>query len=62
MPSPIFAETTVTTIPTALGDAFTFMIQKCGSIIGIVTEHPVLCLGIAMWCAGGAIGLFKRLV
>ena len=62
MPSPILAETTATTIPTALGDAFTFMIQKCSSMIGIVTDNPVLCLGIAMWCAGGAIGLFKRLV
>ena len=62
MLSPILAETTATAIPDALGTAFTFMIEKCGSMIGIVTANPVLCLGIAMWCAGGAIGLFKRLV
>ena len=60
--SPILATSDVTTMPSALGTAFTFMVEKAGSMIGIVTENPVLCLGIAMWCAGGAIGLFKRLV
>ncbi len=46
----------------ALTTALTYMVQRVVSVIGIVTANPVLCLGIAMWAAGGAIGLFKRLV
>jgi len=51
-----------TTIPTALTTAFEFMVNGAVSMISIVTGNAVLCLGVAMWCAGGAIGLFKRLV
>ena len=46
----------------ALTTALTYMVERVGSVIGLVTDNPVLCLGIAMWAAGGAIGLFKRLV
>ena len=49
-------------IPAALTTAFTFMVSQTVAMIGIVTANEVLCLGIAMWAAGGAIGLFKRLV
>lgn len=49
-------------MPEALTTALTFMVEQTVSMIGIVTGNAVLCLGLAMWCAGGAIGLFKRLV
>lgn len=49
-------------MPESLTTALEFMVNKTVSMIGIVTASPVLCLGLAMWCAGGAIGLFKRLV
>lgn len=45
-----------------LGQAITFQTGNIGSILTTVTANPVLCLGIAMWCIGGSIGLFKRLV
>lgn len=50
------------TMPEAIGTALNFMVTQTGTIINIVTGNAVLCLGLAMWCAGGAIGLFKRLV
>ena len=53
---------TTSAIPTALGTALTYMVTQIGEVLTIVTANPVLCLGLAMWCAGGAIGLFKRLV
>lgn len=46
----------------ALTTAFTFMVGNAVDMIELVTANAVLCLGLAMWCAGGAIGLFKRLV
>ena len=49
-------------MPTSLTTALEFMVNQTVSMIEIVTANPVLCLGIAMWAAGGAIGLFKRLV
>lgn len=49
-------------MPEALTSAFTFMVNNAVDMIEIVTANPTLCLGLAMWCAGGAIGLFKRLV
>ena len=42
--------------------AFNFCISCLKDMINTVTENSVLCLGIAMWCIGGAIGLYKRLV
>ena len=51
-----------TEMPEALGTAITYMVARIGSVITTVTAEPILCLGIAMWCIGGAIGLFKRLV
>lgn len=62
MPSPILAETDVTAMPEALSTAIGFMTGRIGAVITTVTTEPVLCLGVAMWCIGGAIGLFKRLV
>lgn len=49
-------------MPEALTTALTFMINQTVAMINIVTANEVLCLGLAMWAAGGAIGLFKRLV
>lgn len=49
-------------MPAALVSAFEWTVQNSVSMIEIVTANAVLCLGIAMWAAGGAIGLFKRLV
>lgn len=49
-------------MPEGLTTAITFMTNQTVSVIGIVTGNAVLCLGLAMWCIGGAIGLFKRLV
>lgn len=49
-------------MPTGVTTAFTWIVEKAVSVIEIVTANPVLCLGIAIWAAGGAIGLFKRLV
>lgn len=60
--SPILASSDVTEMPSALGTAITFMTQRIGAVLTTVTTEPVLCLGVAMWCIGGAIGLFKRLV
>ena len=62
MPSPILAETDATAMPEAISTAIGFMTARIGAVINTVTTEPVLCLGIAMWCIGGAIGLFKRLV
>ena len=45
-----------------VGTALTFMVTNVVDMIELVTGNPVLCLGIAMWAAGGSIGLFKRLV
>lgn len=45
-----------------LAKAITFQTGNIGSILTTVTGNTVLCLGLAMWCIGGAIGLFKRLV
>lgn len=47
---------------TVVATAIDFMVELIGDAMTIITGNPVLCLGIAMWCAGGAIGLFKRLV
>ena len=60
--SPILADTTATTMPSGLGTAVTFMTEQIGGVMGIVATEPLLLLGVAMWCIGGAIGLFKRLV
>lgn len=49
-------------MPAALGTAFEFVVQGCLDMIDIITANPVLSLGIAAWCVGLAIGLFKRLV
>lgn len=49
-------------MPAALTTALTFMVNQTSEVITLVTGNAVLCLGLAMWCAGGAIGLFKRLV
>ncbi len=49
-------------MPAALGTAFDFVVQGCLDMIEIITANPVLSLGIAAWCVGLAIGLFKRLV
>ena len=52
----------VAEMPSSIGTALTYMVTQIGELLTIVTATPVLCLGLAMWCAGGAIGLFKRLV
>ena len=49
-------------MPAAVTTALTFVINQTVAMIGLVTADPVLSLGIAAWCAGLAIGLFKRLV
>lgn len=49
-------------MPAALTTAITFMTDQTVSVMATVTSNAVLCLGLAMWCIGGAIGLFKRLV
>ena len=49
-------------MPAALTTAITFMTGQTVSVLETVTANAVLCLGLAMWCIGGAIGLFKRLV
>lgn len=49
-------------MPEALQTAFTWVCGNAVSMIEIVTANAVLCLGLAMWAAGGAIGLYKRLV
>lgn len=46
----------------SLTQAISFMTENIGTVITTVTTTPVLCLGIAMWCIGGAISLFQRLV
>lgn len=59
---PYLMETDATAIPDALKTAFSWVVGNSVTMIGIVTGNAVLCLGLAMWAAGGAIGLFKRLV
>lgn len=49
-------------MPAGLTTAIDFMTGQIGNVMTIVTGNAVLCLGVAMWCIGGAIGLFKRLV
>lgn len=49
-------------MPEALTTAITFMTGQIGTVMTTVTSNALLCLGVAMWCIGGAIGLFKRLV
>lgn len=60
--SPILATSDVASMPDALGTAVEFMTGRIGAVMNTVTTEPLLCLGVAMWCIGGAIGLFKRLV
>ncbi len=58
-------ETTTTAasaMPDALGTSLTFVVNNTVGLIDLVTANPVLCLGIAAWCSGLAIALFKRLV
>lgn len=45
-----------------LTEAITFMTGNIATILATVTQSEILCLGIAMWCIGGAISLFQRLV
>lgn len=61
---PTSAPTTVNPLADdgAVTTAFSYMVEQVVSVIGIIVDNPVLCLGIAIWAAGGAIGLFKRLV
>ena len=49
-------------MPVALTTAFTWVVGNMTSMITLVTGNEVLCLGIAAWAVGLAIGLFKRLV
>lgn len=49
-------------MPAALTTSIEFMTNQTVSVMTVVTGNAVLCLGLAMWCIGGAIGLFKRLV
>ena len=56
------ATSAAVTMPSNVGTAIGFVVQNVVDVLGLITANPVLCLGIAMWCAGGAIGLFKRLV
>ena len=49
-------------IPAALTTAFTWIVGNMGDMLDLVTANPVLCLGVAAWAVGLAIGLFKRLV
>lgn len=49
-------------MPAGLSTAVEFMTDQIGGVMTTVTTSPLLCLGVAMWCIGGAIGLFKRLV
>lgn len=58
-------ETTTTAagaMPEALGTTVTFVVDSVVDMITLVTANPVLCLGVAAWCVGLAIALFKRLV
>lgn len=29
--------------------------------IELITKQPIICIGIALWCIGGAINLLKRI-
>lgn len=49
-------------MPAALTTAIEYMTTQTTTVLTTVTGNAVLCLGLAMWCIGGAIGLFKRLV
>lgn len=49
-------------MPASVTTALTFVISQTVDMIELVTANPVLCLGVAAWVAGLAIGLFKRLV
>lgn len=63
---------TVFTAPDVYPGMFKFYLDMCSvadfildcllKIISCVCNNPLLCLGISMWCVGGAIGLYKRLV
>jgi len=55
-------ETEAVVMPEAVGTALTYVVARLGDMITTVTTNPVLCLGVAAWCVGLAIGLFKRLV
>ena len=58
-------ETTTTAasvMPDAVGTSVTFVVDSVVDMIALVTTNPVLSLGIAAWCVGLAIALFKRLV
>ena len=50
------------TMPTAVGTSFERIVQQVVQMATLVFANPVLCLGVAIWAAGGTIGLFKRLV
>lgn len=49
-------------MPESVLDSLGWMVQRVVSVIGMVTISPLLLLGLAMWAAGGAIALFRRLV
>ncbi len=58
----LYTMTAATTMPTAVGTAFEWIVDQTVAMIAIVTANPVLALGVAIWAAGATIGLFKRLV
>ena len=43
-------------------ESFGWMVHRVVSVIDLVTVSPLLLLGLAMWAAGGAIALFRRVV
>ena len=49
-------------MPESILDSLGWMVQRVVSVIGMVTVSPLLLLGLAMWAAGGAIALFRRVV
>lgn len=56
------AASSAVTMPPALGTGLDFIVGNVVDMITMVTTNPVLCLGVAAWCVGLAIGLFRRLV
>lgn len=52
----------VDVMPKAVETSVSFIVQQLNTVMGIIVQNPVLCLGIAIWVAGAGIGLFKRLV
>lgn len=50
------------TMPPAVGTSFEWIVEQVVQMVTLVFANPVLCLGVAIWAAGGTIGLFKRLV